>query len=95
MSNSVAEIIKSPQSIVDNRQNNNLKQSTIDRETERLRILLVDNSLHSGFVKKILSSLSEHEINSFADYAVRRGTNKGRAFVGLCEKIMREKAVHN
>ncbi len=79
------------QSIIDNRQTKDLNQSTIDRETDRLRTLLNDQTLHSGFVKKILNQLSEHQINSFANYAARKGSNPGRAFVGLCEKIMRQK----
>lgn len=86
----ISQIIKDT-SIINNRLDNKLNISIIDRETERLRNLLQDDTLHPGFVAKITKSLSEHEINSFADYAVRRGSNKGRAFVGLCEKIMREK----
>lgn len=83
------------QSIIDNRQSKNLKQSIIDRETTRLRALLQDENLSAGFVAKVMKHLSEYQINSYADYAVRRGSNKGRAFVGLCEKIMREKHVTN
>ena len=79
------------QSIIDNRQSKNLKQSIIDSETTRLRALLQDETLNSGFVAKAMKHLSEYQINSYADYAVRKGSNKGRAFVGLCEKIMREK----
>lgn len=92
---SLNSIVKE-QSIIDNRynkiNNNNIfKQSIIDRETERLRLLLRDSSLHQGFVAKILNRLSEYEINNFADYAVRKGNDSGRAFVGLCEKVMRQK----
>ena len=78
------------QSIIDNRQEKVLRQSIIDRETIRLRTLLQDESLNAGFVAKALKHLSEYQINSFADYAVRKGSHKGRAFVGLCEKIMRQ-----
>lgn len=78
-------------SIIDNRQNNNFKQSIIDRETVRLRTLLNDQTLSAGFVAKCIKNLSEYEINNFADYAVRKGSNPGRAFVGLCEKVMRTK----
>lgn len=83
------------QSIIDNRQSKNLKQSIIDSETTRLRALLQDETLNSGFVAKAMKHLSEYQINSYADYAVRKGSNKGRAFVGLCEKIMREKYAQN
>lgn len=87
----IAQVIKERQSIIDNQSNKELKQSIIDRETMRLRGLLQDDTLNAGFVAKALKNLSEYQINSFADYAVRKGSNKGRAFVGLCEKIMREK----
>lgn len=84
----VSQII-SKTSIIDNREDKVLKQSIIDRETMRLRTILQDDSLSAGFVAKILKRLSEYQINSYADYAVRKGSNKGRAFVGLCEKMMR------
>ena len=89
----ISEVIKR-QSIIDNRQSKNLNQSIIDRETVRLRTKLQDNSLNAGFVAKIVQRLSEHQINNYADYAVRKGSNPGRAFVGLCEKIMQQ-SKHN
>lgn len=84
----IQQIIKKT-SIIDNREVKNLNQSIIDRETVRLRTKLNDETLSAGFVAKILKRLSEYQINSYADYAVRKGNHSGKSFVGLCEKMMR------
>lgn len=78
-------------SIIENRQTNTLKQSIIDRQVSRLRVLLQDTSLHEGFVVNVLQTLSEAQIDNIADYAVRKGNHKGKLFVRICQNEMDKK----
>lgn len=93
MSEEISKIINQRASIIDNRLNIKLNKSTIDRETDRLRRLLSDPGLGAGYVAKILLHISEYDILNFANYAIRKGDNKGAAFIGLCEKALREKGI--
>lgn len=65
--------------------------SIIDRETSLLREKLHDPTIDSRFVAKIVQHLSEKDINDFADYALRKARNPGRAFVKLCSNVMNYK----
>lgn len=70
-----------------------LKQSIIDRETSLLREKLRDPSIDARMVAKIIQNLSEKDINDFADYALRKARNPGRAFVKLCYNAMEYKSL--
>lgn len=80
------------QSTIDNRRFNKLNQSTIDYTHHKLVEQLGDPTLGKGFVAKGLQTLGEAELYNLADYASRKGSTPGRAFVGLCKKIMAQKA---
>lgn len=73
-------------SIID--KGNKLTKSIIDYHTDRLRTVLSDPTLDSPFVAKALQNISEAQINDIADYAVRKGTHKGKLFVSICNKVM-------
>lgn len=70
-----------------------LTKSIIDSYTTKLRATLHDETLDARFVAKCIQNLSEADINDFAEYALRTGRNPGHAFVGLCSKVMRYKAL--
>lgn len=68
-------------------------KSIIDSYTTKLRHILRDDSLDARFVAKCVQNLSEADINDFADYAVRKANNPGRAFVKLCFNAMNYKSI--
>lgn len=69
-----------------------LKQSTIDYQTDRLRKQLNDPELGSRMVALSLSKLGEAKINELVDYVTRKSDHPGKAFVGLCHKLIKEKS---
>lgn len=91
MSDSTSSILLNRQSTIDNRQDKYLKQSIIDYQLNNLRVLLQDNELGAGLVAQALKTLGEGQVNSIADYAVRKGSHKGKLFVSICNKAIREK----
>jgi hypothetical protein len=70
-----------------------LNSSILDRETSLLREKLRDPSIDSRMVAKIIQNLSEKDILDFADYALRKARNPGRAFVKLCYNAMQYKTL--
>lgn len=70
-----------------------LNQSIIDRETFLLRERLHDPTLDSRMVAKIVQNLSEKDIQDFVDYALRKASNPGRAFVKLAYNAMQYKSL--
>jgi hypothetical protein len=80
---------------IDNRSSriNKVNQSIIDNYTSKLRHILSDDSIDERFIAKVVQNLSESDINDFADYAVRKANNPGRAFVKLCYNAMQFKTL--
>lgn len=72
---------------------NKVSKSIIDVYTMKLRDKLHDPSLDERMVAKIIQNLSEKDIEDFADYAIRKANNPGRAFVKLCHNVMQYKAL--
>ena len=70
-----------------------VNQSIIDRETSLLREKLNDPTIDTRMIAKIVQNLSEKDINDFADYALRKARNPGRAFVKLCYNAMQYKSL--
>lgn len=70
-----------------------INQSIIDRETFLLREKLNDQSIDSRMVAKIIQNLSEKDIDDFADYALRKASKPGHAFVSLCAKVMAYRSI--
>jgi hypothetical protein len=66
-------------------------QSIIDYRLKQLRLKLHDPNLGAGMVALALSKLSEADIDNIADYALRKGNHPGKAFVGLCNKLIKER----
>lgn len=80
---------------IDNRASmiNKVNPSIIDNYTTKLRAKLNDPSLDERMVAKIVQNLSEKDIEDFADYAVRKANNPGRAFVKLCYNVMQYRSI--
>lgn len=80
---------------IDNRVSmiNKVNPSIIDHYTNKLRNKLNDPTLDERMVAKIVQNLSEKDIEDFADYAVRKANNPGRAFVKLCHNVMQYKTL--
>lgn len=73
---------------------NTVSQSIIDSKTSSLKILLTDDTLGSGIVALALRHLGEAKVDELADYVNRKATtHKGRAFVKLCNKLLKEKGI--
>ena len=81
-----------PLSTIDNRQTKKFNKSIIDYETQRLRTKLNDSTIGEGMVALALANLGESQINNLSDYALRKANNPGRAFVALCNKLIKENA---
>lgn len=66
------------------------KQSSIEYKTSQLRGKLGDPTLGEGTVALALKYLSESQIDSIADYVLRKANNPGRAFVKICSNKVKE-----
>jgi len=71
------------------------KQVVSEFEVSKVHATINDSTLDRGYISHAIRTLGFAKVLALADYAVRKGSNKGRAFVGLCEKIMREKYAQN
>ena len=80
------------QSTVDSRLNKQVKQSTVDYHTDRLRTKLNDPELGERLVALALLKLGEGKLTEISDYVLRKADNPGKAFVGLCNKLIKEKS---
>lgn len=80
------------QSTVDSRLDKGLSKSTVDYHTEKLREKLKDPELGDRMVALALLKLGEGKINELSNYVLRKSDNPGRAFVGLCDKLIKEKS---
>lgn len=73
---------------------NKVNQSIIDNKTSNIQVLLSDDTIGAGTVALALQHLGEAQVDNLADYANRKATiHKGKAFVKLCNKLLREKGV--
>lgn len=79
------------QSTVDSRLSKHIKQSTVDYHTERLRKKLNDPDLGERMIALGLLKLGEGKLNELSDYTLRKSDHPGKAFVRLCDKLIKEK----
>lgn len=70
-----------------------LAQSIIDGKTDRLRTKLHDPTLDKRFVALIVKKLSEKDIEDLLDYCLRKSDSPGRAFVKLCDNVMKTRSL--
>ena len=79
------------QSTVDSRYSKQLNQSTVDYTTNKLRTKLNDPELGERMVALGLLKLGEGKLTELSDYVLRKSDNPGKAFVSLCDKLIKEK----
>lgn len=72
-----------------------INKSIIEGKTFYLRNRLRDQSIDVRMVAKICQHLTEKDIEDFTDYALRKASNPGRAFVKLCHNAMQYKSLDN